>query len=91
MRINPVTPSTSAALAGPGAAGFAEALRMTAEGLTDLQAAADRAAESVAVGNLSQLHEAVLAVQRASLALEYVIVVRNHVVDAVNELLRTQV
>jgi flagellar hook-basal body complex protein FliE len=70
---------------------FADAFGRAVSELSRLQGAADRAAESVAVGDLSHLHEAVLAVQRAALALDLAVAVRNHVVDAVNELLRTQV
>lgn len=60
-------------------------------GLADIQAAADQAAQSIAVGDLAQLHNAIIAMQKASLALEFVIAVRNHVVDGIQELLRTQV
>jgi flagellar hook-basal body complex protein FliE len=77
--------------AEPTKADFAEALRRTVSGLADLQAAADRATESVATGDLASLHEAVLAVQKASLAVEFVVAVRSHVVDGIQELLRTQV
>jgi len=59
-------------------------------GLAEIQSAADRAAEAVAVGDLSQLHEAVIAMQKASLALELAITVRNHVVEGLKELLHTQ-
>jgi len=92
--------SASAAALGRHAAGpsappaeqdFAEALRRGMSGLADIQAAADRAAQSIAVGDLDQLHNAIIAMQKASLALEFVIAVRNHVVDGIQELLRTQV
>lgn len=96
MRIPAVTSSHALAHAAggspsPAKADFADVLRRTAAGLADLQAAADTAAESVATGDLAHLHEAVIAMQRASLALDFAIAVRNHVVDGINELLRTQV
>jgi len=69
---------------------FGSVLAGQVSGLAEVQAAADRAAEAVAVGDLSQLHEAVIAMQKASLALELAITVRNHVVDGVKELLHTQ-
>jgi len=69
---------------------FGSVLAGQVSGLAEIQAAADRAAEAVAVGDLSQLHEAVIAMQKASLALELAITVRNHVVDGVKELLHTQ-
>ena len=69
---------------------FGSVLAGQVSGLAEIQTAADRAAEAVAVGDLSQLHEAVIAMQKASLALELAITVRNHVVDGVKELLHTQ-
>jgi flagellar hook-basal body complex protein FliE len=95
------TPMVGEAAAGrrpsPGSAvpsretDFAEALRRGMSGLADIQAAADQAAQSIAVGDLAQLHNAIITMQKASLALEFVIAVRNHVVDGIQELLRTQV
>jgi flagellar hook-basal body complex protein FliE len=70
---------------------FADLLRSSVSGLAEILAAADQAAQSIAVGDLAQLHEAVIAMQKASLALEFFIAVRNHVVEGVQELLRTQV
>ena len=69
---------------------FGSVLAGQVSGLAEAQAAADRAAEAVAVGDLSQLHDAVIAMQKASLALELAITVRNHVVDGVKDLLHTQ-
>ena len=70
---------------------FADVLRRGIDSLASIQAAADQAAQSVAVGDLAQLHDAIIAIQKASLALELAMAVRNHVVDGVQELLRTQV
>lgn len=89
------TPMLSEAAAGRAAPSqerdFAEALRRGMSGLADIQAAADQAAQSIAVGDLAQLHNAIITMQKASLALEFVMAVRNHVVDGIQELLRTQV
>ena len=101
MRIDALT-SASASLPSPDAPGsdrsaslrsqdFAEVLRRGVSNLAEIQAAADQAAQSIAVGDLAQLHNAIIAMQKASLALEFVIAVRNHVVDGIQELLRTQV
>ena len=73
-----------------GRDGFAAALKNSVSSLSQIQAAADVAMQSIATGDLSQLHTAMVAMQRASLALELAIAVRNHVVDGVQELLRTQ-
>jgi flagellar hook-basal body complex protein FliE len=71
--------------------GFSELLGQVISGLETLQSRADRAAESVALGDLANLHQAMIAMQEASLALDLVVAVRNHVVEGIQELLRTQV
>jgi|GEM_PF-1243315 len=96
MRIDTLTSASarSSVLAPTGplpGQDFAEALRRGIDSLASIQAAADQAAQSVAVGDLAQLHDAIIAIQKASLALELAMAVRNHVVDGVQELLRTQV
>jgi flagellar hook-basal body complex protein FliE len=77
--------------AGSACESFGAQLSGSLANLAEMQSAADGAAESVAVGDLSQLHEAVIAIQKASLALEFAVAIRNHVVEGLQELLRTQV
>lgn len=98
MRVEPVmveaAVASSAILPGQGQRGagdgFGWLLGQAIQRLTDLQATADAAAQRVALGDLAHLHEAVVALQEASLALELVVQVRNHLVEGVQELLRTQ-
>jgi flagellar hook-basal body complex protein FliE len=101
MRIDPISSATASV--GPGGVvsgleipkhqptGFASALQQSIERVADLQNAADLASQRVATGDLAHLHEAVIAMQEASLALDLVVSVRDHVVEGVQELLRTQV
>ena len=96
MRIDALTSSGAPALTAgrslPSSGGdFAEILRRGVSNLAELQAAADQAAQSIAVGDLAQLHNAIITMQKASLTLELVMTVRNHLLDGVQELLRTQV
>ena len=71
--------------------GFGSMLQQNLSGFTALQNQADQASQTLATGDLSKLHEAMISIQQASLALDFVVSVRNHVVDGVQELLRTQV
>jgi len=80
-----------AAAQGSSESKFAEALNQAVASLAEAQEKADRAAESVATGDLGKLQEAVVAMQEVSLAVELVVSVRNHVVEGIQELLRTQV
>ena len=96
MQISTISSGISSGLAGKGApseagAGFGDMLKQNLDGFTALQASADQASQSVATGDLSKLHEAMISVQQASLALDFVVTVRNHMVEGVQELLRTQV
>jgi len=70
---------------------FSALLRQNLANLVEVQAGADRAVQSVALGNLDGLQQAVIAMQQASLAMDFTLAVRNHIVDAIEELLRTQV
>jgi len=93
MRIEPVSSASASpgqVQTAPGGASFADALRQSINSLADVQAAADVASQNVATGDLAHLHEAVIAIQEASLALDLVVSVRNHVVEGLQELLRTQ-
>jgi flagellar hook-basal body complex protein FliE len=71
--------------------GFADRLKASVAGLAQLQTGAASAAEAAALGDLSQLHEAVIATQKAGLALEFAVAVRNQAVEGLQELLHTQV
>jgi flagellar hook-basal body complex protein FliE len=70
---------------------FAAVLQETIDSVAGMQSAADLASQRIATGDLSRLHEGVIALQEASLALDLVVSVRNRVVEGVQELLRTQV
>jgi len=88
--LEPARASDGAPQAEVAETSFGRMLRETVSHLGELQAAADRGAERVATGDLAHLHEAVIAMQEASLALDLVIEVRNHLVEGIQELLRTQ-
>jgi len=92
MRVNAIGSAGAPALSPPQSAkdGFADFLRENIAHLAKLQSAADRAAEAVAAGDLAHLQEAVIAMQEASLALDFVVAVRSHVLEGIQELLRTQ-
>jgi flagellar hook-basal body complex protein FliE len=74
----------------PKLGSFAAVLQQSIDSFAGLQSAADVASQQIATGDLSRLHEGVIALQEASLALDLVVSVRNRVVEGVQELLRTQ-
>lgn len=56
-----------------------------------MQAAADQAVWRLAAGQADNLHEVMIAVERASIALELTIAIRNKLVEAYQEIMRMQV
>ncbi len=79
------SPPTSAA------GGFAAALREAVEKVSDLQHASGQEIQKLITGESDDLHKTMLAVQRAELAFELMMEVRNKVVQAYQEIMRIQV
>ena len=81
-------PAPAAARAG---AGFAAALREAVEKVNDLQQASGQEIQRLVTGEGDDLHSTLLTVQRAELAFELMMEVRNKVVQAYQEIMRIQV
>lgn len=104
MRISPVSSSTS--IGGIGSIGpstakveitespapsFKDAVKTAIKEVNHLQNQADDAAVKMATGEIEDVHEAMIAMQKAKLALDFTIQVRNKVVEAYQEIMRMQV
>ncbi|MBE3598028.1 MAG: flagellar hook-basal body complex protein FliE [Limnochordaceae bacterium] len=81
---------------GPGsrsqpARPFSEVLRDAIEQVNALQLQAQDAAEALARGDVQDVHQVSLAIERAQLALELTVAVRNKVLEAYQEVSRMQV
>jgi flagellar hook-basal body complex protein FliE len=70
---------------------FRQLLENSINQVNDLQSQADSLAQELATGKADNLHEVMLALNKASLALEFTIQVRNKVIEAYQEIMRTQV
>jgi flagellar hook-basal body complex protein FliE len=77
--------------AARGGAGFAAALREAVEKVNDLQQASGQEIRRLVTGESDDLHATLLAAQRAELAFELMMEVRNKVVQAYQEIMRIQV
>jgi flagellar hook-basal body complex protein FliE len=66
---------------------FAESLKK----VSDLTGAADTAAEGVATGQLTDVHQFTAAAAKAQLGVELTVAVRNRAVEAYQEIMRMQV
>lgn len=77
---------------GAGASpSFTEVLRNSLEQVNQLQNEADQSAMALVVGKADNLHEVMIAGERAQLALQLTVAVRNKVVEAYQEISRMQV
>jgi len=71
--------------------GFAEALKHFAGEVNDELQKADGQMEEFAVGKRSDLHEVVLATEKADLSFKLLLQVRNKLLEAYQEIMRMQV
>lgn len=78
----------------PGEAGeaiFGASLGRAVDSLNELQSRADDLSTRAATGDLADIHEALIAMQEASLSLHFATQVRNKVIEAYQEIMRMQV
>ena len=97
----PVLPVGAAAGALPAApvrppvqsdpAGFAEQVAKGLDSLQAVQSDADALAAQAATGDLTDVHDYMIASAKASLATELTVAVRNKAVEAFNEIMRMQI
>jgi flagellar hook-basal body complex protein FliE len=82
-------PAATASTATSGA-GFAGELGRGLDWLQQTQSTADNLAVKAATGDLTDVHDYMIASAQASLATELTVAVRNKAVDAFNEIMRMQ-
>ncbi|MDW7651572.1 MAG: flagellar hook-basal body complex protein FliE [Bacillota bacterium] len=70
---------------------FAGTLKKTLENVNNLQVNADEAAKRLAAGEAEDIHQVMIAVEQAKLAMQLTVQVRNKVVEAYQEISRMQV
>lgn len=81
---------TAAATANAGAAGtqsFGQMMTKALDSLQGAQAKADRLAVSAATGDLTNVHDYMIAATEASLATQLTVAVRNKAVEAFNQII----
>jgi len=75
--------------AGPGS--FSRTLKESIEEINNLQLHADNAAQEVAQGKSSNIHETMLLLEKADTSFRLMMQVRNKLLDAYHEIMRMQV
>ncbi|NPV25918.1 MAG: flagellar hook-basal body complex protein FliE [Firmicutes bacterium] len=70
---------------------FADYLHQAIQEVSNLQKEADLTAAQLATGEIKDIHQAMIAAEKASLTLQLTIQIRNKVLDAYHEIMRMQV
>lgn len=104
MSISPINPITSLdtvggittigkkkAAEGSENVSFGAAMKSAIKEVNNLQQVADQTAVKLATGDVEDVHKAMLAMNKAKLAFDFTLQVRNKVVDAYQEIMRMQV
>ncbi len=70
---------------------FGETMKKAVSGVNDLENSANEIANKLAVGDSVEIHQAMIAMQKASTALQFTIQVRNKIIEAYHEVMKMQV
>lgn len=87
----PAAGETAAAPPAGGAGSFFEALEKSMEEVNANQLEADGAIKDLVAGKSKNIHETMLAIQKADLSLKTMMQVRNKILEAYKEVMRMQV
>ena len=95
--INKLSGLSTADLLGKGKAtpqgegtGFADALKKSLNEVNEMQEAGEKAMSDLATGQVKDLHQAALAIDKAEISMKLMLEVRNKALSAYKEISRTQ-
>ena len=77
--------------AGDGDGSFAGVLEKFVDDVNSLQNRASQSIEKLATGEISDVHQVMIAVEEANTAMEFMLEIRNRIVDAYQEIMRMPV
>ena len=70
---------------------FAKTLEQFVNDVNSLQNRADESIEKLATGEISDVHQVMKAVEEANIAMEFMLEIRNKIIDAYQEIMRMPV
>ncbi len=70
---------------------FDKMLKSSIEEVNDLQKNADKAMADIATGEVKDLHQAAIAIDKAEISMKMMLEIRNKALNAYKEILRTQI
>jgi len=77
--------------AGAGADTFSTVLKDSMSKVNELQQGADKAIDGLAKGEVENVHETMIAIEKANISFNLMVQVRNKLIQAYEEVMRTQV
>ena len=89
--IRPVGPSGAEQVGKPDSPSFSEMLKESIEEVNDLKIEADKAIENLAAGKSGDIQGTIIALDKADVSFKLMMEVRNKIVSAYQEVMRTQV
>ena len=72
-------------------ANFSDVLKESLKEVNDLQIEGQKAMSDLATGQVKDLHQAAIAINKAELSMKMMLEVRNKAINAYKEILRTQI
>lgn len=70
---------------------FSDYFKQALDNTNNLLIEADKLADDFAAGNTDNLHQVILAAEKADIALQFTLQIRNKIMDAYNEIMRMQI
>ena len=74
-----------------GGVSFKDTIKNAIGSVNDLQNQADDMSEKLASGDLEDVHQAILAMNKAKMTFDFTVAVRNKVLEAYQEVIKTQI
>lgn len=88
-RLNPINFETAQVNESEtGKVSFADYLKEAIDNVKTLQDEAKTATEKLVTGEIQDIHSVMIAVEKAELALQFTLAIRNKILDAYNEIMR---
>lgn len=87
----PTSPAANKPADSTSATGFGDVLQDALQQVSDLQAQAGDDVQKVLTGEITDVHSAMIAVQKADISFQMMMQVRNKIVSAYQEIMRMQV
>ena len=91
--LDALSPAGKPSSASPGAAEgpqFADILKQALQEVNDAESTSEQEARNLISGNSTDMHTAILAVQKADVSFQMMMAVRGKLVDAYNQVMRMQ-